>query len=150
MADSANTTPDTRGSSTRTEWLLFASVMALALVVRLVCFVGIVRLDMFRYVELSNHVLSGGSLFDKNVFYASSRLTLLAPQRVHGHGRAVAGSHASPAGLDLLSAAARQPEMTTARRQYVSVSRALTTKAATSARETRLALGSSEPSSEIR
>jgi 4-amino-4-deoxy-L-arabinose transferase-like glycosyltransferase len=42
-------------------------------------FVGIVRLDSFRYVEVSHHVLSGGSLFDKSVFFASSRLSLFAP-----------------------------------------------------------------------
>ncbi len=34
---------------------------------------------MFRYLELSNHVLSGGSLFDESVFYASSRLPLIGP-----------------------------------------------------------------------
>ena len=65
--------------TSRTEWLLFASVLLVALAVRLVLFVGIVRLDMFRYLEMSNHVLSGGSLFDKTVYYYSGRLALVGP-----------------------------------------------------------------------
>jgi 4-amino-4-deoxy-L-arabinose transferase-like glycosyltransferase len=57
--------------------LLF--VLALAGALRAWLFVGIVRLDSFRYVEVSHHVLSGGSLFDQGVFYASSRLTMFGP-----------------------------------------------------------------------
>lgn len=58
-------------------WL--AGVLAFATVLRAWMFVGIVRIDSFRYVEVSHHVLSGGSLFDKGVFYASSRLSMFGP-----------------------------------------------------------------------
>lgn len=58
---------------------LAAAVLVVAALVRATNFVGICRLDMFRYLELSNHVLLGGSLFDENVFYASSRLPLMGP-----------------------------------------------------------------------
>lgn len=58
---------------------LAALIIALAAWLRSTHFVGICRLDMFRYLELSNHVLSGGSLFSENVFYASSRLPLIGP-----------------------------------------------------------------------
>jgi hypothetical protein len=60
-------------------WTWLAFILAVALGLRLQMFGGIIRLDMFRYMEVSYHVLHGGSLFDQNVFYASSRLTLLAP-----------------------------------------------------------------------
>ncbi len=59
--------------------VLTVLVLGLAAWVRATNFVGICRLDMFRYLELSNHVLSGGSLFSENVFYASSRLPLIGP-----------------------------------------------------------------------
>jgi len=72
---------------------LVGGIVLFALAIRLWMFVGISRLDMFRYLELSHHVLQGGSLFDKGVFYASSRLTLIAPlllsNKLFGYGEHV-------------------------------------------------------------
>lgn len=58
---------------------LLAGIIVFAAAVRLWSFAGIVRLDSLRYMEVANHVFSGGSLFDPQVFYASSRLTLFVP-----------------------------------------------------------------------
>jgi 4-amino-4-deoxy-L-arabinose transferase-like glycosyltransferase len=74
--------PDARGAGGRK--LLAPIVMApilaaVAAAVRLWAFSGVTRLDMFRYVEISYHVLHGGSLFDPQVFFASSRLPLMLP-----------------------------------------------------------------------
>jgi 4-amino-4-deoxy-L-arabinose transferase-like glycosyltransferase len=59
--------------------MALAAILGLAAALRAWMFVGIVRLDSFRYVEVSHHVLSGGSLFDPSVFYASSRLSMFGP-----------------------------------------------------------------------
>lgn len=68
----------------KTERLLRPAVviplaLAVALFVRMMKFVGICRLDMFKYLELSDHVLRGGSLFDPQVFFAAARLPLMMP-----------------------------------------------------------------------
>ncbi len=73
------TAPGRHDLSPLWRWALLAGVVLYAGALRLWMFVGIARLDMLRYMELSNHVLSGGSLFDEQVFYASSRLPLMLP-----------------------------------------------------------------------
>jgi 4-amino-4-deoxy-L-arabinose transferase-like glycosyltransferase len=88
--------------SARTTYLVLAAIVAFAAVVRQFMFVGLVRLDMIRYVELSNHVLEGGSLFDEQVFYASSRLTLIGPL-LASNWIAGFGEHVSTAWPFLLS-----------------------------------------------
>lgn len=59
--------------------LVIPLLVVAAVAVRLWAFVGIVRLDMFRYLEISNHVLHGGSLYDPQVIYYSVRLPLMLP-----------------------------------------------------------------------
>ncbi len=88
--------------SARSTYLILAGIVAFAAIVRQLMFVGLVRLDMIRYVELSNHVLEGGSLFDEQVFYASSRLTLIGPLLV-SNWIAGFGEHVSTAWPFLLS-----------------------------------------------
>ena len=61
------------------QWIALAAILSAALYLRLDNFVGMTRLDMFRYSELSHHVVAGGSLFTEGVFYAARRLTLLLP-----------------------------------------------------------------------
>lgn len=60
-------------------WALIPLLVVASVAVRLWAFVGIVRLDMFRYLEISNHVLHGGSLYDPQVIYYSVRLPLMLP-----------------------------------------------------------------------
>jgi 4-amino-4-deoxy-L-arabinose transferase-like glycosyltransferase len=88
--------------SARTAYGLLALIVVFGGVVRQLLFVGLVRLDMIRYVELSNHVLEGGSLFDEQVFYASSRLPLIAPL-IASNWLAGFGEHVSTAWPYLLS-----------------------------------------------
>lgn len=68
-------------------------ILGIALVARLSLFVGIRRLDSFRYLEISHHVLSGGSLFDPGVTQWPRRLAMILPliasNRIAGYGEHV-------------------------------------------------------------
>jgi 4-amino-4-deoxy-L-arabinose transferase-like glycosyltransferase len=79
IAGDAATSPDHWRLAPGARRIALASLLVLAGALRAWLFVGIVRLDSFRYVEVSHHVLSGGSLFDKSVFFASSRLSMFGP-----------------------------------------------------------------------
>jgi 4-amino-4-deoxy-L-arabinose transferase-like glycosyltransferase len=77
-------------------WAVVSVALLAALVARLMLFVGVKRLDSFRYLEISHHVLSGGSLFDPTVTQWPRRLALILPlvasNRIGGYGQHVSAA----------------------------------------------------------